>query len=360
MTSGVYGIVNKTNGKQYIGSSVNIEIRWQQHKHDLARGLHHSRHLQRAWDKYGGDNFDFVILELTGQTRLELLEAEQKWLDKIEGVYTQNGYNCWTKAAGPLGVKQSQETIDKRILSLRGEKSWRAKVTEDDVLAIRERAANGESYASIATDFPIGKNGIISICHRNNWKHVGGAERVMRDIDGSHHPGAILNESQVAEIKQRLCSGEKHHVIASDYGVRREVVTSIARGKAWDHVPWPAEYKGTKRLTFQEVSAIKRRLEDGETSAAIGRSVGIDGSYITRIASGEAWSEVPWPSGRGRAPTRFARGAELWSTKLTLEQAQEIKRRLAAGETPVQLAKFYPVERKSIAAIRDGKTWKYA
>ena len=43
---GVYAIINKTNGKMYIGESINILLRWKFHKEKLNKGLHHSYKLQ--------------------------------------------------------------------------------------------------------------------------------------------------------------------------------------------------------------------------------------------------------------------------------------------------------------------------
>ena len=60
---GVYMIKNKINGKFYIGSSVDITYRWARHKRQLRNGNHHSIHLQRAWDKYGEENFEFKVIE---------------------------------------------------------------------------------------------------------------------------------------------------------------------------------------------------------------------------------------------------------------------------------------------------------
>ncbi len=34
MTTGIYKILNKINGKFYIGSAINIEARWRRHRHD--------------------------------------------------------------------------------------------------------------------------------------------------------------------------------------------------------------------------------------------------------------------------------------------------------------------------------------
>ena len=62
-TSGVYQILCIPTAKIYVGSSLNISERWWEHRWDLRRGTHHSRYLQRAWDKYGEEAFVFSILE---------------------------------------------------------------------------------------------------------------------------------------------------------------------------------------------------------------------------------------------------------------------------------------------------------
>lgn len=63
---GVYCIRNIQNGKMYIGSTINpFRIRWGCHKKRLRRGIHHSRHLQAAWNKYGENSFVFSVLEVT-------------------------------------------------------------------------------------------------------------------------------------------------------------------------------------------------------------------------------------------------------------------------------------------------------
>lgn len=63
MTVGIYKIESINNNKPYIGSSNNIERRWNEHIRQLNKGEHHSIKLQRAWNKYGEDNFVFTIIE---------------------------------------------------------------------------------------------------------------------------------------------------------------------------------------------------------------------------------------------------------------------------------------------------------
>ena len=52
---GIYSITNKLNNKRYIGQSI---ARIKRHFRELRRGVHHCHHLQRAFDKYGEDNFE--------------------------------------------------------------------------------------------------------------------------------------------------------------------------------------------------------------------------------------------------------------------------------------------------------------
>jgi len=53
----LYIITNKVNGKKYIGKTNDINRRITRHFIDLKRGNHHSHKLQRAFNKYGKDNF---------------------------------------------------------------------------------------------------------------------------------------------------------------------------------------------------------------------------------------------------------------------------------------------------------------
>ena len=61
--SGVYLIINCLDGKLYVGSAANILSRIGWHKRYLMLGKHHSVLLQRAYDKYGPNAFQFAIVE---------------------------------------------------------------------------------------------------------------------------------------------------------------------------------------------------------------------------------------------------------------------------------------------------------
>lgn len=109
---GVYKIINKINNKMYIGSSNNIYKRWKEHINDLNKNKHHSIHLQRAWNKYGQENFSFIIIEIIKNEDFQF-EKEQYWLDKYESYNREVGYNIYKFAIGG-GYELTMEQRDKR------------------------------------------------------------------------------------------------------------------------------------------------------------------------------------------------------------------------------------------------------
>ena len=59
---GIYCITNKITNKIYIGSTIDINRRWKEHKKELSKNKHHNLYLQNSFNKYGHKNFNFHIL----------------------------------------------------------------------------------------------------------------------------------------------------------------------------------------------------------------------------------------------------------------------------------------------------------
>lgn len=110
--SGIYKIINKINGKGYVGSAIDVEDRWACHRSLLLRGKHHSKHLQRAWNKDGEDRFEFILIEQISNVNL-LIEREQYWIDYYKSYDDKFGYNICPKAGSKLGFKHSEESKKK-------------------------------------------------------------------------------------------------------------------------------------------------------------------------------------------------------------------------------------------------------
>jgi group I intron endonuclease len=115
----VYQIKNKVNNKVYIGSTSNVNKRWDTHLRRLDNNKHHSHYLQNAWNKYGKNCFIFEILE-TLQSKKEMLDCEQKWLDKTLCFDKENGYNTCKVAGSPLGHKHTEEAKQKISARMKG------------------------------------------------------------------------------------------------------------------------------------------------------------------------------------------------------------------------------------------------
>lgn len=78
----IYKIVNVLTDRFYIGSTLNPKEREERHFCDLEGGRHHSIHLQRAYDKYGKDNFKFIIIkEREFETESELRALEERYIN---------------------------------------------------------------------------------------------------------------------------------------------------------------------------------------------------------------------------------------------------------------------------------------
>lgn len=100
MKSGIYKITNNTTGKFYIGSAKNIDERWNDHRIRLNNNNHCNPKLQHSWNFYGGDKFEFIILEEVEPIKEKLFEREQYYLDTFKPYIRGLGYNICDIAAG--------------------------------------------------------------------------------------------------------------------------------------------------------------------------------------------------------------------------------------------------------------------
>lgn len=168
--SGIYKIVNKVNGKYYVGSSKNVFERWERgHRFLLAKGSHYNEYLQNAWNKYGEKNFYLSHIEFVTPSKSCLLETEQKYLDKAKDVPSmcynlsfnaRGGENSWT------GKRHTEETRRKMSVSNSGRKvsektkqikslqnSGRANPNVDLSIYFWENLKTGEKFSGTRLEF---------------------------------------------------------------------------------------------------------------------------------------------------------------------------------------------------------------
>jgi group I intron endonuclease len=129
---GIYLITNLTNNKVYIGSAISFRNRWKTHKYKLRNDKHDNQHLQRAWNKYGENNFKFEKIRLVKFDTM-LVPCEQIYLDLYESYKKDKGYNISPTAGSNLGYRASEET--KRKLSIAGKNHSHPKWTKEQKAA---------------------------------------------------------------------------------------------------------------------------------------------------------------------------------------------------------------------------------
>ena len=119
---GIYLITNKSNGKMYVGQSEDVERRIKYHKLHLSQNKHHNIYLQRAFNKYVPDCFDFKILEECECDKLNELEID--WIKKL-GTFG-GGYNLTVGGEGATGhvfTDEQRRRMSAAHADVRGEKN---------------------------------------------------------------------------------------------------------------------------------------------------------------------------------------------------------------------------------------------
>lgn len=228
LRSGIYMIRNKANGKRYIGSAVNIPWRETKHRLHLGRGTHHSRHLQRAWEKYGAEAFEFNVIETCSVS--ELIVREQAAFDKF-----RPEYNVCNVAGSCLGVKRD-EAFKKKISLLKKGVPKPAEVRAKISASLRGRPAKpvtSETKALISRLAKARANGHGASHMQKLADARRGVPRTAEVRRKLSIANSRLSENDVRTIRQRHEDGEIYKSIASDYGILPSSVGDIIRGSTY-------------------------------------------------------------------------------------------------------------------------------
>lgn len=103
---GIYLLHNLVNGKQYVGSSIDLKRRL--YSYYSPSKLIDGRYISNSIMKYGHNNFTVLILELvepSDHIKTDLLSREQYYIDLLKPILNLN-----PTAGSSLGFKHSDET----------------------------------------------------------------------------------------------------------------------------------------------------------------------------------------------------------------------------------------------------------
>jgi len=218
--SGVYKIICLPTGKIYIGSSVNIFDRWTIHKSGLRNNKHYNPHLQKAWNKYKENNFNFEIIEKVDNNFLT--EKENFWIEKFNSRNNKYGFNIAKPGdirhrtnPGMTGRSHSEKSKLKMSLARIGRVGY--KHTQEDKIRL-SLALKGKKRSKIAI------------------KNMTKAQKLV-DRRGSKNPKAKLVDKNIPEIRKMKKEGRSTKEIANKYNVSIDAIYDIINGRKWRHIP---------------------------------------------------------------------------------------------------------------------------
>jgi len=249
---GIYKIVNKKNGKFYIGSSVDIETRWNTHKSRLRNGKHHSSKLQRSWIKYGEDNFDFIVLEeMNSSTYQEILDKEQNYLN-ILSPFEDAGYNLVKEVYGGLkGYKHTEETKKKisernkhkkfsEESRLRMSKSAKFKTLKEETKNKMSQSHKGKTSWNKGLKTPEHVRSKLSkalkgrLSPMKNKRHSQETKNKMKENrKGEKNSNSKLNFDIAKQIRILYLSGISQRKLGEMFNVSRGCIQGILKNKTW-------------------------------------------------------------------------------------------------------------------------------
>lgn len=94
---GIIQVKNKDNGKIWIAAYPNLKNQWTSIKAQLKMGRHQCTALQKDWNEYGEEAFEYEILEQkddkdVADKKWELKQMIKPWHERLTP-YDEKGYN---------------------------------------------------------------------------------------------------------------------------------------------------------------------------------------------------------------------------------------------------------------------------
>jgi len=270
MTSGIYKIINKVNGKIYIGSAVCIVNRKRIHWFALRHNKHHSSTLQNAWNKYGENSFIFETIEEV-QEKGKLIEREQFYLDALSPEY-----NICKIAGSCLGQKHSEEARQKMSEAHKGEKHHffgknHSKEAKQKMSESKKGKHRSEETRQKMSDALKGEK------HHNFGKHL--SEETRQKISESQK-----GKHRSEETRQKISEpskGEKNGHYGKHHSEESRQKMSEAR---------KGEKSSSAKLTWEKVNEIREKYKTGKFSyAKLAKEYEVSPSAIQYIIENRTW-----------------------------------------------------------------------
>jgi len=382
---GIYLITQQTTGRQYVGSSVDIAKRFEDHKRRARRGNHHSGLFQQDWDAYGVDTLQCEVLELV-EPVTALNAAEKHWIQRLQPVYNTGGPPCRPRVAVRMGVYAITHTAtghryigsSKNITTrfglhrsgLRNGKSrhtylqaaWteygEAAFTFDvlelvtdavDLPAVEQKWLDALPHTLNRGDYANGTQGVVWSDAVLQARADKARKRAQTPAGKAHH--ARMEAGRMTpNARQKQAAGVRRYMASAT--VRTELGAKIKATMATPEVRQRLSEAQLKRFTSDEE---RRKLSDAHK--------GIKQRPETVRKRGESakrhWASEEGQQGLAERTAKAMADGQHFNALLTVDAVREIRRRSDLGETRVALGREFGVHEGTIASIVKRKNWKH-
>lgn len=237
----IYKITNQKNGMVYIGSSIEVERRWRQHKEaSINENDHHYNYpLMVAFREFGIANFTFEVVD-TLPTWEAMIEAEHNWIIR-ENCVNPNGYNQTDKTDSPMFDPE----IAKKMSNTKREK-YGKRVCEID--STKNILNIWNSLAEAGEDTGLDRFKISNVC---NGTRLTTGNRIFRFLDDENQiiePEVKVNQVQsnrITKTSRRVGAYDKNNNLIKEFdslqlaaqfcGGNSSTISAVCRGKRNSH-----------------------------------------------------------------------------------------------------------------------------
>lgn len=244
--SGIYLITNLKTNLVYIGQSINIKNRIISHhiyEYTNKNNTMYNSKFYKSLRKYGLENFKVEVLELCKKELLD--EREIYWIKQYDSYH--NGYNS-TEGGKMLpfytnanSIKKKRKNTLSRNTSLQGEKHPRAKLSNQEVINIRQRYKDGETcefiyedYKDIYTNYPTFKRIIFG----KSYKYVGNIPKKeeIRYTNKNKTIGKIPSD-KIIEIRKKYSEGNyTYSILSKEYKLSISTIGKIVNKQLYKNI----------------------------------------------------------------------------------------------------------------------------
>lgn len=242
-----------------------------------------------------------------------------------------------------------------------GEETSSNKLTDRDVLEMRRRYANGETTTSLATEFDVEGSCAAAAISGKNWGHLPNAVAVGH-ARGERAARAKMTEANVIAYRERYASGELPKIMAAEAGVCHRVMLNALIGKTWKHLPGAisvgrrrGEGSSLSKLTDNSIRSAYRRVKNGEALNLVAAEIGVTGTALSLAVKGKTWKHLGLPP----LNIDLGCGERKHGAKLNAEKVREIRTLRADGMTQGKIAERFGITVSAVWGVLSGRTWSH-